>query len=132
MKYIFLIILQSSILNADTNGFKLADSTCKLMGNSPSDKQIKIKDGSLSKAECSISGKKVTCIIKYADSDKIFGSESYNIIVNSPEFLAFKSEAGNVSYAIDINSKTYIHAQYSYNETSAGFISKSCIGKYLK
>ncbi len=125
------VIVASSFALADTEGFRLIDSDCKTMASILGQKDMKNDTGSKSDNECSIQGKKVTCILKHKDG-KIFGAEDYKVMVDSPELMLITSALGNVSYVIDKKQKSFIHAQHSFNETLNGFISKSCVGAYKK
>lgn len=127
-----LMVTFSITVFADTQGFKLVDTDCKALGSLIGGAEVQTAKGSKSTTECSLKDKVVTCICKHKDSNKIYGSEKYNIIIDSSDFFAMSSEKGNVSYIIDKKEKSFIHSQFNYIPETNGFISKSCVGKYSK
>lgn len=127
-----LTLIFSITVLADTQGFKLVDKDCKTMGSSIGEIEVKTAIGSKSTTECSIQDKVVTCIGKHKDSNKIYGSEKYNIIIDSTDLFAITSEKGNVSYIINKREKYFVHSQFNYVPGINGFISKSCVGGYSK
>lgn len=120
---LFSLILSGPIISqANKQEFKLKDTECRTMGAAIGEVKLQANEGSKSERVCSVSNDKLICRF---DEE----AEENKVLLNIQGMILARSESGNVTYIIDMDSKTFSVAQSNFIPERSLHISKHCVGK---